>query len=128
MRILARGFPQTGRAASLNIHPSLLPAFKGMRAHQQAIDAGVAGTGCTVHFVVPEIDAGPIIAQAAVPVLAGDTRRDAGGAHPAGGAPALSAGCAGSPRAASRQTDARVEKAGCRPALPCSFPTHASPK
>ena len=57
----------------LNIHPSLLPAFKGIGVHQQVLDAGVKITGCTVHFVVAELDSGPIIAQAAVPVLPGDT-------------------------------------------------------
>jgi phosphoribosylglycinamide formyltransferase-1 len=57
----------------VNIHPSLLPAFKGLRAWEQAIAAGVAETGCTVHFVNKDIDAGEIIAQQRVPVLAGDT-------------------------------------------------------
>lgn len=57
----------------LNIHPSLLPSFKGIRAVEQALEAGVKITGCTVHLVVPEMDSGPIIMQAAVPVLANDT-------------------------------------------------------
>jgi phosphoribosylglycinamide formyltransferase 1 len=57
----------------LNIHPSLLPSFRGMRAVEQAIEAGVKVTGCTVHLVVPEVDAGRIIMQAAVPVLPEDT-------------------------------------------------------
>ena len=57
----------------LNIHPSLLPAFKGIQVHQQAIEAGVRISGCTVHFIVPELDSGPIIAQAAVPVDPDDT-------------------------------------------------------
>ena len=57
----------------VNIHPSLLPAFKGLRAWEQALTAGVTETGCTVHFVNRDIDAGEIIAQQRVPVLAGDT-------------------------------------------------------
>jgi phosphoribosylglycinamide formyltransferase-1 len=57
----------------LNIHPSLLPSFPGLNAQQQALDAGVRVTGCTVHFVVPEVDAGPIILQRAVEVLEGDS-------------------------------------------------------
>ena len=65
--------PCTGQTALINIHPSLLPAFPGLHVQQQALDAGVRLSGCTVHFVTPELDAGPIIAQAAVPVLAGDT-------------------------------------------------------
>ncbi|MDR1934406.1 MAG: phosphoribosylglycinamide formyltransferase, partial [Candidatus Accumulibacter sp.] len=56
----------------INIHPSLLPAFPGLRTHQRALDAGVRLHGCTVHFVTPALDQGPIIAQAAVPVLDGD--------------------------------------------------------
>ena len=61
------------KGRQLNIHPSLLPLFKGLHPHRQALDAGVKISGCTVHFVTPEIDSGPIVAQAAVPVLAGDT-------------------------------------------------------
>jgi phosphoribosylglycinamide formyltransferase-1 len=57
----------------LNIHPSLLPSFKGLDTHQRALDAGVAIHGCTVHVVRPEMDQGPIIAQAAVPVHFSDT-------------------------------------------------------
>ena len=56
----------------INIHPSLLPAFKGLHTHRQALDAGVAAHGASVHFVTPELDGGPVIAQASVPVLAGD--------------------------------------------------------
>ena len=57
----------------LNIHPALLPAFKGLRTHERALAAGVKIHGATAHFVVPEVDSGPIIAQAAVPVIDGDT-------------------------------------------------------
>lgn len=57
----------------LNIHPSLLPSFPGIRAVEQALDYGVKITGCTVHYVIPEVDRGPIVMQAAVPVLPGDT-------------------------------------------------------
>ncbi|MEM6437243.1 MAG: phosphoribosylglycinamide formyltransferase [Cyanobacteria bacterium P01_D01_bin.115] len=67
--VLIQAFPQR----ILNIHPSLLPSFPGMRAVDQALAAGVKITGCTVHYVELEIDSGPIIAQAAVPVLADDT-------------------------------------------------------
>jgi phosphoribosylglycinamide formyltransferase-1 len=57
----------------LNVHPSLLPAFTGLHTHERALAAGVKLHGCTVHFVTPELDAGPIVIQAAVPVLANDT-------------------------------------------------------
>ncbi|HSJ96784.1 MAG TPA: formyltransferase family protein, partial [Myxococcota bacterium] len=57
----------------LNIHPSLLPSFPGLRTHRQALDAGVKLHGCSVHVVTPALDSGPIVAQAAVPVLPGDT-------------------------------------------------------
>jgi phosphoribosylglycinamide formyltransferase 1 len=73
MRIFSPWFPRQWAGRIINIHPSLLPAFKGTRVQQQALDAGVRLSGCTVHFVIPDLDSGPIIAQAAVPVLAGDT-------------------------------------------------------
>lgn len=73
MRIHSDGFTRKWEGKMLNIHPSLLPAFKGIRVHQQALDAGVKISGCTVHFIVAELDSGPIVAQAAVPVLPGDT-------------------------------------------------------
>ena len=73
MRIFTDPFVERWQGRMLNIHPSLLPAFKGLRPHAQALEAGVRIHGCTVHFVVPELDSGPIVAQAAVPVLPGDT-------------------------------------------------------
>jgi len=72
LRIQSPWFPQHWAGRIINIHPSLLPAFKGLRVQQQALDAGVRLSGCTVHFVTPDLDSGPIIAQAAVPVLPGD--------------------------------------------------------
>ena len=73
MRIQSAAFAERWIGRQLNIHPSLLPLFKGLHPHQQALDAGARVSGCTVHFVTPELDAGPIVAQAAVPVLEGDT-------------------------------------------------------
>ena len=73
MRILSDWFARKWEGRLLNIHPSLLPLFKGVHVHEQALRAGVRVSGCTVHFVVPELDAGPIVAQATVPVETGDT-------------------------------------------------------
>jgi phosphoribosylglycinamide formyltransferase-1 len=73
MRILSEGFVRRWQDRMINIHPSLLPAFKGTEIHEQAIAAGVRISGCTVHYVIPELDEGPPIAQAAVPVHVGDT-------------------------------------------------------
>ncbi|MCM2289114.1 MAG: phosphoribosylglycinamide formyltransferase [Sulfuritalea sp.] len=72
MRILTDGFVRRFAGRLLNIHPSLLPAFPGVKTHAQALAAGVRLHGCSVHFVTPALDGGPIIAQAAVPVQAGD--------------------------------------------------------
>jgi phosphoribosylglycinamide formyltransferase-1 len=73
LRLHTEGFVERWRNRHLNIHPSLLPAFKGLDAHQRVIEAGAKLSGCTVHVVRAEMDAGPIVAQAAVPVLAHDT-------------------------------------------------------
>ncbi|MFZ3004465.1 MAG: phosphoribosylglycinamide formyltransferase [Undibacterium umbellatum] len=73
MRILTAGFVEHYAGRMLNIHPSLLPSFVGLATHQQAIDAGVKVHGVTVHFVTAELDHGPIVAQAVVPVLDDDT-------------------------------------------------------
>ncbi len=73
MRLLTEEFVNRWRDRILNIHPSLLPAFKGLHVHERAIESGARFTGCTVHFVRPEMDNGPIIAQAVVPILEKDT-------------------------------------------------------
>ena len=72
MRVLTADFVNQYRDRLINIHPSLLPAFPGLHTHRQALAAGVRVHGCTVHFVTPQLDHGPIIIQAAVPVLPGD--------------------------------------------------------
>lgn len=72
MRLLTRGFVERWHDRMINIHPSLLPSFKGLHTHERAIEAGVRFHGCTVHYVRSDMDAGPIIVQAAVPVLADD--------------------------------------------------------
>jgi phosphoribosylglycinamide formyltransferase-1 len=73
MRLLTPWFVRQWQGRLLNIHPALLPAFKGLDTHARALAAGVKQHGATVHFVVPEMDSGPIIAQGAVPILTGDT-------------------------------------------------------
>ena len=73
MRLHTAGFVERWRDRHLNIHPSLLPAFRGLDTHARVIEAGVTISGCTVHFVRSEMDSGPIVAQAAVPVLGDDT-------------------------------------------------------
>jgi phosphoribosylglycinamide formyltransferase 1 len=73
MRILTDGFVARYDGRMVNVHPSLLPAFTGLNTHRRAIEAGCKLAGATVHFVTPKLDHGPIIAQAVVPVLAGDT-------------------------------------------------------
>lgn len=73
MRLLSPGFVQSWAGRMINIHPSLLPSFKGLHTHAQALAAGVKLHGCTVHLVTPDLDDGPILVQAAVPVLADDS-------------------------------------------------------
>jgi phosphoribosylglycinamide formyltransferase 1 len=73
MRMLTARFVEKWAGRMINIHPALLPSFKGLDTHRRALEAGVRVHGCTVHFVTPEMDDGPIIAQAAVPVLVTDT-------------------------------------------------------
>ena len=73
MRILGDDFVRHYAGRLLNIHPSLLPAFTGLHTHRRALEAGVRIHGCTVHFVTPRLDHGPIVIQAAVPVLCGDS-------------------------------------------------------
>jgi phosphoribosylglycinamide formyltransferase-1 len=79
MRILTPGFVARYQGRLLNIHPSLLPAFPGLHTHQRALDAGCKFAGATVHQVTAELDFGPILAQAVVPVLPGDAAADLAG-------------------------------------------------
>jgi phosphoribosylglycinamide formyltransferase 1 len=72
MRLLSPGFVNRWTGRMVNIHPSLLPAYKGLDTHQRALDAGEARHGCTVHLVTAELDDGPVLAQAEVPILPGD--------------------------------------------------------
>lgn len=78
MRLLTAGFVNKWVGKMINIHPSLLPSFKGMHTHAEALKVGVKIHGCSVHHVVAEMDSGPLILQAAVPVLAGDTAETLG--------------------------------------------------
>ena len=73
MRLLSADFIAAWRGRIVNIHPSLLPLYPGLHTHQRAIDAGAKLAGCSVHYVTESVDEGPVIAQAAVPVLDGDT-------------------------------------------------------
>jgi phosphoribosylglycinamide formyltransferase-1 len=72
MRLLSPGFVERWHDRLINVHPSLLPAFKGLRVHERVLESGVRFSGCTVHFVRPEMDAGPIIVQSVVPVRPDD--------------------------------------------------------
>ena len=73
MRLLTPGFVEKWAGSLINIHPSLLPKYPGLKTHQRALNAGDTEAGCTVHHVVPEMDAGEIIGQTRVPILPGDT-------------------------------------------------------
>jgi phosphoribosylglycinamide formyltransferase-1 len=73
MRILTPGFVQHYRGRLINIHPSLLPALRGLNTHQRALEQGLREHGASVHFVTEELDGGPVIIQVRIPVLAGDT-------------------------------------------------------
>ncbi len=75
MRILSDGFVNRYRGRLINIHPSLLPSFPGLKTHASALHEGVKIHGCTVHFVTPKVDCGPIVIQAAVPILTNDTEQ-----------------------------------------------------
>jgi len=78
MRLLTDGFVQKWKDRMINIHPALLPSFKGLHTHERAIEAGVKFHGATVHYVRPEMDEGPIVVQASVPVLPNDTPEELG--------------------------------------------------
>ncbi len=78
MRLLTASFVERWRGRMINIHPAILPSYKGLHTHERALADGVKLHGCTVHYVVPEMDSGPIIAQAAVPVLDYDTPQTLG--------------------------------------------------
>lgn len=75
MRVLSKPFVEMHAGRIMNIHPSLLPAFPGLNAQAQALSYGAKVSGCTVHFVVPQVDAGPVIVQKAVPISPGDDER-----------------------------------------------------
>jgi phosphoribosylglycinamide formyltransferase-1 len=75
MRVLTTPFVERYAGRMLNVHPSLLPCFPGLKTHRRALEAGVALHGATVHFVTPQLDHGPIVIQAAVPVVAGDDEK-----------------------------------------------------
>ena len=92
MRLLTPYLVEAWQGRMLNIHPSLLPSFPGLHTHARALAAGVTLHGCTVHLVTQQMDAGPILAQAAVPVLPGDFAGRPGGQGAASGACDLSGG------------------------------------
>ena len=113
MRILGAGFVRSFDGRMLNIHPSLLPAFPGLHTHRRALDAGCKVAGATVHFVTPELDHGPIVLQAVVPVLPGDDAAAAVAARAGDRAPDLSArGALAGPGPAAHRHGRVVHSAG----------------
>ncbi|WP_417480068.1 phosphoribosylglycinamide formyltransferase [Maricaulis maris] len=116
MRILTPWFTERWRDLLINIHPSLLPAFKGLHTHERALEAGVRIHGCTVHYVRPEMDDGPIIGQAAVPVLHGDTAETLGErvlhAEHALYAQCVALACSGKARVAGERVRLQVREFG----------------
>ena len=92
MRVLTAGFIAGWEGRMINIHPSLLPAYKGLHTHERALADGAKVHGCSVHLVTPELDGGPVLLQAEVPVLAGDTPETLSAARAGAGTPDLSAG------------------------------------
>jgi phosphoribosylglycinamide formyltransferase-1 len=116
LRLLTPWFVERWSGRLINIHPSLLPAFKGLDTHARALAAGAKQHGATVHYVVPELDSGPVIAQESVAVLPDDTGRYARGARARGRAPHLSAraqACRGKHRDVTR-TNTRAARPGLR--------------
>ena len=92
MRVLTAGFIAGWEGRMINIHPSLLPAYKGLHTHERALADGAKVHGCSVHLVTPELDGGPVLLQAEVPVLAGDTPETLSRARAERGTQDLSAG------------------------------------
>ena len=122
MRLLTPFLVEAWPGRMLNIHPSLLPAFPGLDTHARALAAGVKLHGCTVHLVTQAMDDGPILAQAAVPVLPDDTDGDSGRPRAGAGARYLSAGAA----PAGRRRPAAAAAGGCCASTPCRRPQRMS--
>ncbi len=116
MRLLETGFVEAWRDHMVNIHPSLLPAFPGLHPQRQALAAGVRFSGCTVHFVRPEVDTGPIIAQAVVPVRPDDDEGRLSARILAAEHGSIRSRCGSSPKDALGSATARSRSpAGTRP-------------
>lgn len=130
MRILSAGFVRHYQGRLLNIHPSLLPKYKGLHTHQRALDAGDREHGCSVHFVTEELDGGPLVVQAVVPIAADDTadtlaQRVHGAEHQIYPWP-----YAGSPRAGYSFTNKAPPSTGncCPPAVKCCITPIRNPE